>query len=1442
MSLTLEHRLRKVRGRIRRLSLLQGSALLATAALAALAAVVLIDYLLDLYPWPRLILLALGLAALAYLAWRHLVLPLSRRISLSEVAGRVEEAFPEFEDRLRSGVTFADRTNTPADIESALMRDRVRQEAEAYAARVDLTRAINARPARRTASLAAACVIVSLLIVALLPADYRHAAFSRLTSPLAATPLPKRTLIALEGDTPAKLPAGDRLTLHARLTRGDKPSARATVFYDYGDGIVRQEIMTRADDGSFAASLDVRSSAPNSPTAGQMKVWIKSGDDEKHLTPLTVVPRLTVRKVTAEIDPPPYARSTAGATAAGGGTYDLSQSTLTVVEGSHVRVRLEFNKPLADLPTLKPIGTDPAQPSPSTQPAPALTAQGTVSDNTADLALDPEKSVRFTISARDLDGFSSSSMAEYEVAVRPDQVPAIQIDLPRRSEDRTPNALVPLEATAEDDFAVRDVVLHVKRLNDGREWHIPLVTNSAPAQITTGQTSWTQANSAPDRLRMRLRHLWELSSLTPPSPQGNTTAGGGGLKPGDILEYYLSAQDNYSRQTPAGVLVHPPATSSRLRITLISQEDLAARAVEELRAAGDQVAQLRLAQQRTGNETQELADASHNKPNLDDAQKSQAKRLGEQQSTLASQGKQLSSKVSDLMNRLAENLLEAKDLAETAQDVKDLLDRASEGPMKDASADLGKSRDAASDDRDKALGTARDNQKQSEKLLGQAVDRLASLGSLRQTMDNLQRLLTEQQDLGKQTRELGKTNQGKTPDQMSPADRKKLDDLTARQNDLAARTEKMLQAMDKQAGEMNKTDPQSSDALKRASDQGRQQQVSPSQQRAASAMSKNQQNQAQNEQRRAEIGLQVMMDSLKEAERHKLEELTRKLADLQEQLRTLVRRQAGHNLDNMGLRDGALAKASQSDLARLLEWSKRTPDKPAASDLPALSAGQEQTERNTRSLSDSASEVQGAADVAATLSRAASRMERAAVLLRGKDLAGAYEPPQVEALAALVEAEKNVDEMRKKAEQEQEQRQRDTLRAMYEAIRADQDTLLKEVKRLDAIKNRLENAELPRAEEGKLKALPDTQSSLSDRTAKLEDDLLKLKSIVYVWANKDIVNTMNDVRAGLAQRSTGRAVQIQGQQIIDQLDAMIASLTVKPPPEKEFADRGGGGGGGGQQQQKQRLPPETELQLLKAMQAALNKSTKEQAGLPQPEKPSLETIARRQGEFRRLLGDMLERAGNGFKLGPEPKPEVKLPEETQAEADPNKGLDQELLGGGSSNSDGTPVDPKVASVVDRMGRVRQRVGDQGDPGAVTQKIQSNILKDLDDLIDEARKQQQQGSSQSKSNQEGASQPGQPKPGSQQANNQGQGQKGGQQQPSQGNSQEGAKAEAGGAGGAQVPTKGGGDIREKAAEWGALAPRQRQAIVEGQGDAVIEKYRALIDDYYRSLAEKSSGGK
>ena len=60
------------------------------------------------------------------------------------------------------------------------------------------------------------------------------------------------------GSFPPRLPVGQRLDVRMNLTKGDRESMKAIVYYQYDDGPVMQEFMTRGADGTYAASLDTR--------------------------------------------------------------------------------------------------------------------------------------------------------------------------------------------------------------------------------------------------------------------------------------------------------------------------------------------------------------------------------------------------------------------------------------------------------------------------------------------------------------------------------------------------------------------------------------------------------------------------------------------------------------------------------------------------------------------------------------------------------------------------------------------------------------------------------------------------------------------------------------------------------------------------------------------------------------------------------------------------------------------------------------------------------------------------------------------------------------------------------------------------------------------------------------------------------------------------------
>jgi hypothetical protein len=498
-----------------------------------------------------------------------------------------------------------------------------------------------------------------------------------------------------------------------------------------------------------------------------------------------------------------------------------------------------------------------------------------------------------------------------------------------------------------------------------------------------------------------------------------------------------------------------------------------------------------------------------------------------------------------------------------------------------------------------------------------------------------------------------------------------------------------------------------------------------------------------------------------------------------------------------------------------------------------LTSGQQLTERNARDISRAAERVRNGGDIAARLSRAAGRMERAIFPLRERKLEEAYAPPQVEALAELLQAQQLVDEMKKDVEQQMEQQQREAIRQRFIKIRDDQ---VKQVNvETAALDKQRGNGELGRAERIRANQVAEAERKLAARVRELDADLASLNSIVYVWANKDIARSMDQVVAELSEARTGEPTQSEQARIVEQLNAMIANLAAREPEEEfEKPNDGGGSGSGAGGEQKPRLPAEAELRLLKALQEAVNASTKRIDAVARDRRDAeqLEALGNRQGELRNLLDELLQSASQGrLKLGPEPDNLDQLPEE----ADPDAVSDQELMDdllGGNPNAD--QLQQEVVRIGTRMSRSRQRLADNKDPGKVTQLIQEKILGDFDLLIKEAQQQQQQSKQQSQSQSQGQQQQ-RPQQQQGQAPNQGQNQPG-QSQPNQGQSPaQNSQAPGGGSNQADLSKP----LQETSAEWGTISPRLRDAVLESKNEDIVGEYRRMIEQYYKAVATEAT---
>ena len=130
--------LEALRRKVKLLGVAYGVGLLFASAVALLLGAVLLDYMLNLPAVPRLVIILAALGTIGYVLVRYVLRPATSRLTIGDVAGKLETTFPQFDDRLRSTVNFMRGGNPGSDV----MQQRVVSEASSLAATVDLNRAL----------------------------------------------------------------------------------------------------------------------------------------------------------------------------------------------------------------------------------------------------------------------------------------------------------------------------------------------------------------------------------------------------------------------------------------------------------------------------------------------------------------------------------------------------------------------------------------------------------------------------------------------------------------------------------------------------------------------------------------------------------------------------------------------------------------------------------------------------------------------------------------------------------------------------------------------------------------------------------------------------------------------------------------------------------------------------------------------------------------------------------------------------------------------------------------------------------------------------------------------------------------------------------------------------------------------------------------------------
>ncbi len=1188
----IETRIAALRGQVRRLLAIHGLSRLAFGLLAALLAAGLADWLLDLVPEVRLVLL-LGVIALGVVLFaRRVMMPLVVKFADLDIALRIEERWPGLNDRLASTVQFLRQGVEPDDgAGSRAMRDATVEQTLAHVETIDFRQAVDPRATRRAAGWAVAMLALVGAVVAVEP-ELSSLALRRLVRPYGPDRWPKMTHLTVLDETPRKIARGMPFALAVAVGQGERMPATARVTYTYPDGETATEPLRPADDGTFRGRVET--------VPRPFSFRVAAGDDVTDPIEVAVVPPPSFDKTTVRQVPPAYTRLPALELAAG-------NIQIRAVEGTRIEFAGEANKPIAsavlrrgEVSAKEPVAIDASRK--------VLTTRFSV-----------KESQPFWVELKDTEGFSGQDVARFDIRAIRDEAPRVTIDDPSHDRDVPSGATIPLAITAEDDYGLQLVRLIYKVAAGGseptREVVVPLWASPEPL-----------AAAGPVR-KQEVRHRWDLAPL-------------GDLPPGTVISFYAEGRDFDNLKGPN------IGKSREMRLRIISRQDVDRQLEDQQRAireevdrileiqkqakapvdaainflekadklpdpARDQVKNAEIIQRQVNNRVTnkadgldqkirqfqqdardfkaDNADANRQMDELRDAvQRIKDRNLGPAEQALTRATKQLDRPDADRPNPDAAkgpandpkgepNPADAK--ARAKGQPKSQPDDPSKGvPKADAKGSKpdggGKSpADKPASAPKQSLAEAERNQKAIVDELEKMRDGLSQFDTIQTAGKEAKALLQKQEQAMKQAAEAAAKPDlaGKAPDALSPEQKAELGNQANRQNEISRDLQALETKMDEVAKKLDANDPLAASALREAAQKSREKATAAKMGEAADQLDKNQMGQAQAGQAQARRDLKDLVDAIQNRRERELSRLVAELKNAEAELRKSRDRQAAN-----------LKKTRQA---------QANPDaQKRAEDLKKLAKEQQQIQDDLKKQIAKLSKLNAEAGAKAG-QKAAESMAKAQANMEQEQGDGGEEAEkeEEEALKDLKQAEQEVAAVRKEAEEQLAMEQIAKMGDALKSIGERQDKMAEETDRYEKAKADA-GGKLSLAQRSGIRELGRVQAGLKDEATELTERLGE-GAPVFTLGLKKVGQSMEDSARRLQSLQTDAETTRVQKLASGRLKQLNDSLKPDRPKNGGQQDQQQGNGGGSSPSGGDGIPAAAQIKMLKSLQQELNERT-----------------------------------------------------------------------------------------------------------------------------------------------------------------------------------------------------------------------------------------------------------
>ncbi|MBI3836801.1 MAG: hypothetical protein HY288_02555 [Planctomycetia bacterium] len=1193
MAHPLEQKIGQVRSQARRLLLLHALGWTVGLVTAAILLLGLADYLIRFQDHGIRLMCSLALVlTMVWACYRFWLVDLGRRLGDVEVAQRIERRFPVLTDRLTSTVQFLAHSEADPQAGSAVLRRAVILQTTSAVEGLDFSQVFERRPIWRALGIAGIVGTIATF-VALIAPDSARIALVRMARPFGNDAWPKVYSVAFR-QSPDRLAAGQTFEVELLKDAAHRLPAEARIHYRYETGAssAEEEVEPmRLLNGLLVA----RKENVTRP------FWYRAegGDDQSMgWIRLEVLepPRLDSLELT--LHPPHYT----------GLPVESSEKSIHALRGTGVELSGRSTKKLRAVTIHQEGGGELAAQL-------SADAYGFTLSHEADDPFVIDKSGPYWLALEDSEGLIGGMDDRWDIRAISDQPPTLTVEQPVSNIFVTPRGEVPVRILAKDDLAIRGINLQFTRsdrtdveyftipLYDGPEQVEPLKTGGL---LVGGQLGESQT----------VEQAWLLADLS--------------LKAGTQITFWATATD-YLPQT---------GKSTVRRLTIITPQELEERLAQRQTLIFAELQRVLKLQQDARGQTKSLEIQMHEvgQLNQQDIDHAQAAELNQRQvtRTLTSPTEGIPAQIADFLADLQSNRVDSPDIERHMRDILDELRRLGQqhlnaiereltSVVKAAQSQLPGDRDAQESkaQRDslinKSLAAAGENQDQVIASLEHMLGELGQWDNYRRFAREIAQLQREQGEIARATKEIAQKTLGRDLKDLTLQQQADLKKLSTGQVELSRRLEKVQQQMDEMSASLQQTDPLSSATIADGLHQARQQAISGQMRQSSEQLEKNQLGQAAQQQAKIAKDLEDLLAILSNRREQELTRLVKQLRESEQELSRIRSQQAGLRKQMRAAAEKTDPQERRRQLERLAREQKQL---------------QEEANRLARRLERLQAEQAGR-----SMSGAAGKMGRAGNAGQQGDAPAAEQQAQ-QAQKDLEEAQQQVAERRRQAEEDLAREQLARLEDGLKSLHQRQKKLIEETERLENL--RATEGRLTRAQAATVNDLARQQKSLQGETSLLAEKLA-LAEVIHL-ALEGATKHMTRAAELLGHRDTGSQTQTAQEAARRRFAQLLSAFENKPKPNSGQGDGGGDGGGGasGARDPSQVL---TQLKLLKVLQEDLNDRFHMLTTGPDGDRQTIERdlsdIAAEQGQLAQLALKLAEPPEDNSEDNPEKLPDVR---------------------------------------------------------------------------------------------------------------------------------------------------------------------------------------------------------